>query len=315
MPPTHLNAKVPRDLETICLKCLQKEPPKRYADCSALAGDLQRFLAGEPILARPVGNVERLWRWGQRNPKLAAATVAILLLLIVVSVGSTWAALTIRDKKELAERNELKAKDNEKIAQDNEQKAKSSEKVAQEQAELALNTLGLLINKVQSQLGMQPGTQQLKRDLLQTAMDGLKQVTGGAAGKMRRSTSDAYFKMGGIARELNNTADAFKYWQKYSEMAKSALKDNPDNEHLKLEMAWASRFLGELSVEKGDLKRALAYYQDALALRKELAAVPLAERLRRNGTLPIEDRLTPALNDLPALGRVHADRIDSLLLG
>jgi serine/threonine-protein kinase len=298
VPPARLQPNTPRDLETICLKCLQKEPAKRYVDCFELAEDSRRFLAGEPIRARPVGPVERLWRWCRRNPKLAGAAATILLLLLVVSVGSTWAAFTIRAEKALAEQNEKRALASEKVAQDNEQKARASETLAQGQADLALNTLGLLIDKVQKQLGKQPGAQQLKRELLETAMDGLQKVTGAAGEKMRRNTSDAYFQMGGIARELGNSADASKYWQQYYEMAQSALKDNPENERLKLEMAWACRFLGEISVELGDLRKALANYQSALALRQELAAVPLAERMRRNEKLPPEDRLTPKLNVL-----------------
>jgi serine/threonine-protein kinase len=305
IPPTRMQPKIPLDLETICLKCLQKEPARRYANCFELAEDLHRFVAGEPILARPVGNVERLWRWCRRNPKLAAATAASLLLLLVVSVGSTWAAIMIRAEKNRAEQNALKAKANERIAQqrkvlaeENEQKARASEKLAEGQAELALSTLRLLIGKVQSQLRKEPGVQQLKHDLLETALRGLKQVAGGDPAKLRRNTSDAYLQMGTIAREMGNSEEADKYWRQYYEMAESARKDDPDNERLKLEMAWANRYLGEISAEKGDLKKALGYHQRALALRKELAAVPLAERMRRNEKLPDDDRLTPRMNEL-----------------
>jgi eukaryotic-like serine/threonine-protein kinase len=84
--PSRLNAKVPRDLDTICLKCLRKEPEKRYASAGALADDLKRFGEGRPIQARPLGRGARLWRWGRRNPA-AAALVATALAVVGLAVG------------------------------------------------------------------------------------------------------------------------------------------------------------------------------------------------------------------------------------
>jgi serine/threonine-protein kinase len=88
--PARLNAKVPRDLDTICLKCLQKEPPRRYATAAALAEDLGRFLRGEAIAARPEGLVARLARRVRRRPALSAAIMASALLLGVLAGGGLW---------------------------------------------------------------------------------------------------------------------------------------------------------------------------------------------------------------------------------
>ena len=88
--PRLLNPLVPRDLETICLKCLEKEPAQRYATAQAVAEELAHFLRGEPIAARPVGVVGRLCRWCRRKPALAGAVGGLVLSVVLGLVGVLW---------------------------------------------------------------------------------------------------------------------------------------------------------------------------------------------------------------------------------
>jgi WD40 repeat protein/tRNA A-37 threonylcarbamoyl transferase component Bud32 len=99
--PRALNPRVDRDLETICLKCLDKDPNRRYRSAEALAEELDRWLAGRPISARPVSRVERLWRWCRRNP-LPAGAVGAVAASLVIAVVATVAAFRIGAIKDKA---------------------------------------------------------------------------------------------------------------------------------------------------------------------------------------------------------------------
>jgi WD40 repeat protein len=81
--PREINPAIPQDLETICLKCLEKVPARRYRSAGDVAGELRRFLAGLPIAARPVGRAERTWRWCRRNPAFAGALAMGVLVLVL----------------------------------------------------------------------------------------------------------------------------------------------------------------------------------------------------------------------------------------
>jgi WD40 repeat protein/tetratricopeptide (TPR) repeat protein len=103
VPPRLLNPKVPRDLETSCLKCLQKEPRQRYASAREVAEDLQHFLAGEPIQARPTSAWERAWRWARRRPEVATLLAAVLLVAAAGFAGVAWKWQEAEGRRQQAE--------------------------------------------------------------------------------------------------------------------------------------------------------------------------------------------------------------------
>jgi WD40 repeat protein len=109
VPVRRLQPRAPRDLETICLKCLQKEPSQRYASAEALADDLERFLAHEPIQARPVGALGRLGRWCRRHPVEAALVGAVAIALLAGAAVATHYAIQADEGRQAAEKSAQRA--------------------------------------------------------------------------------------------------------------------------------------------------------------------------------------------------------------
>src|SRR5262249_4737615 len=102
VPPSRLQPKVPRDLETICLKCLEKEPERRYPSALALAEDLHRYLEGKPTLARPASVGQRILKWARREPARAALAALSVLVLLGLLGGGFWYAAHERRQAEEA---------------------------------------------------------------------------------------------------------------------------------------------------------------------------------------------------------------------
>ncbi len=141
VPPSRLQPKCPRDLETICLRCLRKEPARRYVSALSLANDLAHFLAGEPILARPVGPAERAWKWARRRPAVAL----LLLLVVVLAVGGfglvawKWQEAEQARAREADERERTEeARAGEEAQRKKAEAARKSEEALRRNAELAL---------------------------------------------------------------------------------------------------------------------------------------------------------------------------------
>jgi tetratricopeptide (TPR) repeat protein len=154
--PRKLNGGVPRDLETVCLKCLEKDPKRRYGSARELADELRRCLAGEPIHARPAGRAERLWRWARRQPIVAALAATVLVSLVSGTTISTYFAIQARKHAFSAEQSATIASrkaDEERLqrvrAEDAETKANADRERAEVQTATAQQVSNFLVGLIQ----------------------------------------------------------------------------------------------------------------------------------------------------------------------
>lgn len=153
--PRDINPRIPKDLETICLKCLQKDRRKRFGSALALAEDLGRFLEGRPVLARPVGMATKCYRWARRNRSIAYLLGIIVLLVCCGFAGSTWfavyAGLMAQSERhakneaifneDRAEQERQRADEQSKIAQRKRQEAEREKRHAEQQLTISRRAL------------------------------------------------------------------------------------------------------------------------------------------------------------------------------
>jgi len=290
--PRKLNQSIPRDLETITLKCLQKDPDRRYQSTVELAMDLGHWLDGKPIAARPIGAMERSWRWCRRKPALAGMwTVATLLLLTLGIGGSLFAFqqadIAARQTKNAATQAELRSK-----AEAERQNAVAAGKLSETRAEtartqtkLALDTLDTVIFDIQRGLEDVSGAGDVRRRLLNTALQRLQQIAGEFA---EASTADRQ-----TMAALNDLADVFlrvgqgedstddgsgplqaarDLYERAFDIAKALAAADPTDAKAQRDLSISYDKLGTVSLRMGQVQEALSLYQQSLDIRKTLAA-------------------------------------------
>jgi hypothetical protein len=210
LAPARLRPELPRDLDTVCLKCLEKDPARRYDSAAGLAEDLRRFAAGEAIRARPVGRPERLSRWCRREPALAA--LALTLVAGLFGVATQWLRAESHLEEALPQRGRAEANLTDALqqrnrAEQNARKEVAARRRAQGRFDAAMTALGN-VEKITKDAALlrEPRLEGLRARLLQTALDFYQELQSSlgedASPGARLQLSEAYARVAQVTWEL-----------------------------------------------------------------------------------------------------------------
>jgi serine/threonine-protein kinase len=292
--PRALVPSVPRDLETICLKCLEKDPARRYASADALADDLGRFLDGEPIIARPASPAERVWRWCRRYPAVAGLAAALLLLLAVglplVTVLWQQAEMHARAaeaqsraaeaQRLLAEQERARAEENAHQAALEGQRAEEQRKVAEKERERAeahrreaeenFQQAHQIVDRIcmrlsEDRLSNFPGLQPIRKEMLEI---GLKYYQGfvekrGDDPALKADLAKAHFHVALVTDLVGSRADALASYAQARKTYEELLTADPTNVGHREMLAKTCINAGALMEGTNDRAGALAAYERA----------------------------------------------------
>ena len=269
---------VPRDLETICMKCLEKSPEKRYSSAAEMVADLQRFLNGEPIAARPVTKVERVWRWAKRKPMVASLSAIAATLGAVLMIGGPVVALVIDGQKRDIITAKKDAEDNanaalaaKELAVQNEADAIAAKAEAEENAVLARRAQ--VESEANAKLAKDNEEQAAKnaaaaQDQQKQAIDALKSLV---------------FE---VQRELKDRPRLQSLRKGLLDVARDGLKrmeaSGADSTARNIISASIHRRLGDIQFEIGSSDAAIKEYANCLAILKELNAAGTLKGARHN---------------------------------
>jgi eukaryotic-like serine/threonine-protein kinase len=259
IPPRQLNPKLPRDLETVCLKCLEKDPRRRYASARELADELGRYLRGEPIHARPIGRPERLWRWCRRNPIVAVLSASIALLLVLGTLVSTYYAVAATNSA----REATKARS---LAEKEKDRATGNFKMASE----AVKTF---YTQVADDPRLAPhGLEDLRRSLLESANKFYEKLINQESSDsgMQHERLEALFSRGNIERALNNRSQAENAYKNTIATANQLIQAHGSDSDYRYFVAGSHQNLGMIYRASGKLQQAKTEFKKAIDMWMEM---------------------------------------------
>ncbi|HEV3120804.1 MAG TPA: serine/threonine-protein kinase, partial [Isosphaeraceae bacterium] len=242
-PPRRLNNRLPRDLETICLKCLRKDPRDRYATAGHLACDLRRFLTGMPVHARPLGVSGRAWRWGKRNPTIAGLLAAVVLSVCAGFAGAAW-------QWRRAERGWVQAMDNFLGARS-----------TVDDYFMSVSQSVLLRRDL-------PGLKQFRAELLNKALAYYREFLRKHSGDsdLQAEVASAYFHIGAVTQEIGSMSDAGKAYQNAIVIQETLVRSNPSRNKFQNDLGQTYINLGNLQKDSGRFIEARRTYEKALGI-------------------------------------------------
>jgi serine/threonine-protein kinase len=263
VPVRRLQPKVPRDLETVCLTCLRKEPAKRYATALDLADDLHRWLAGEPIRARPTPAWEQAVKWARRRP----AAAALLAVVAAAGVGLVLAtvALTAANRREHAARV---------LAQENGLKAEQERDRARDRFRMAQDAVDQFYTRVSASPEMKAqGTERLRTELLETAARFYEKFVKdqGDDLALQAECGRGYVRLAQLYHATGRAPQAEAAFKDALALQKRLAQAEPDQVQYQLDLAASYRGLGGLYRDTSRKAQAEAAYCEALAISQRVA--------------------------------------------
>ncbi len=257
--PRLLNPAIDRDLETITLKCLQKQPQQRYASAADLADDLDRFLQGRPIAARPVSRTERSIRWCKRNPVVAGA-LATTAAAILFAIGAlAWGLVSTRDALAKADHSYSVAND------------------ARAKAEKGYTTAHDVINDQyvevsESILLDQPGMQPLRERLLKRTLVYYERFLDDWSDdpSLRQELGLTHYRVGRILIDVDTPTAALESYQEARDIQQRLVAASPESKDRQSELATTINAMGIAYRRLGQLGDAMDAFREAEEIRAEL---------------------------------------------